>query len=200
MINYPNGKSNKVISSNNLNKATVKKEKKTIPSAANRGMDFEHAVNVTNDFYQDKGRAMIIKRPTPIKIVKVDYSKMKIVEAYFEKQSTTDYNGVYKGKYIDFECKETKSKTSLSFHNIPSQQIHHLKGVLNQGGIAFFLIYFTLLDEIYLVDSSIIIQRYEDKKGRKSISIDDIRLFGHKVEQGYIPRIKYLDIVDKVYF
>ena len=200
MINYPNGKPNKVTSSNPLNTEVKQKEKKKIPSAANRGMDFEHAVNISNDYYREEGRAMIIKRPTPIKIVKVDYSKMKIVEAYFEKQSTTDYNGVYRGKYIDFECKETKSKSSLSFHNIPSQQINHLKGILNQGGIAFFLIYFIMLDEIYLVDSSIIINRYEDKDGRKSISIEDVRTLGHKVEQSYIPRLKYLDVVDKVYF
>lgn len=200
MINYPNGKPNKVTSSNPLNTEAKQKEKKKIPSAANRGMDFEHAVNISNDYYREEGRAMIIKRPTPIKIVKVDYSKMKIVEAYFEKQSTTDYNGVYRGKYIDFECKETKSKSSLSFHNIPSQQINHLKGILNQGGIAFFLIYFIMLDEIYLVDSSIIINRYEDKDGRKSISIEDVRTLGHKVEQSYIPRLKYLDVVDKVYF
>jgi recombination protein U len=200
MINYPNGKPNKVISSLKQELDASKKEKKKIANAANRGMDFEHAVNVSNDFYRDENRARIIKRPTPIKIVKVDYSKMKITEAYFEKQSTTDYNGVYRGKYIDFECKETKSKTSLSFHNIPSQQIEHLKGVLRQGAIAFFLIYFSSLDEVYLVDSSIIINRYQDKEGKKSISIDEVRRLGHLVEQGYIPRLKYLDIVDKIYF
>lgn len=40
---------------------------------ANRGMDFEKAVNSSNLFYDDQKRAIITKRPTPIHIVKVDY-------------------------------------------------------------------------------------------------------------------------------
>lgn len=166
---------------------------------ANRGMDFEKAVNSSNLFYDDQKRAIITKRPTPIHIVKVDYQDhCKIKEAYFEKQSTADYNGVYKGKYIDFECKETKSTTALSFHNIATHQIEHLKKVIYHGGIAFFLIYFISLQEVYLVDASIIIDRFFGT--RRSISIDDIRKNGILVEQGFIPRLNYLDAVDKVYF
>ena len=37
---------------------------------ANRGMDFEKAVNSSNLFYDDQKRAIITKRPTPIHIVK----------------------------------------------------------------------------------------------------------------------------------
>lgn len=166
---------------------------------ANRGMDFEKAVNSSNLFYDDNQRAIITKRPTPIHIVKVDYQdNCKIKEAYFEKQSTADYNGVYRGKYVDFECKETKSKTALSFHNIASHQIEHLKKVIKHGGIAFFLIYFITLGEVYLLDASIIIEKFHGT--RRSISIQDIRSLGILVEQGFIPRLNYLDAVDKVYF
>ena len=94
--------------------------------------------------------------------------------------------------------KETKSTTALSFHNIATHQIEHLKKVIYHGGIAFFLIYFISLQEVYLVDASIIIDKFFGT--RRSISIDDIRKNGTLVEQGFIPRLNYLDAVDKVYF
>lgn len=194
MINYPNKK--KVFIETN------KKEeaKSKVINAANRGMDFEKAVNSSNDFYRDQNLCLINKRPTPIKVVKVNYSTMMIKEAYFEKESTTDYNGVYKGKYIDFECKETKSTTSLSFANISSHQVRHIDKVIEHGGIAFFLIYFKTLDEVYLVDGKEITSRYNKIDGRKSITLEEVRDIGYLVEQGFIPRIKYLDVIEKVYF
>lgn len=35
---------------------------------------------------------------------------------------------------------------------------------------------------------------------KRSISLNDIKQYGFLVEQGFIPRLKYLDVVDKVYF
>ena len=93
----------------------------------------------------------------------------------------------------------TKSKTGLSFHNIYIHQIKHLEKVLFHGGIAFFLIYFITLDEVYLVDAKEIVTRYNEGR-KKSISLNEIKSVGHLVEQGYIPRLHYLDVVDKVYF
>lgn len=187
-MNYPNG---------SKNFETIETDNKNF---ANRGMDFEKAINSSCAFYDDAKRAIITKRPTPIHIVKVDYSNhSRIVDAYFEKQSTADYNGVYRGRYIDFECKETNSTSSLSFHNIQTHQISHLKKVLMHGGISFFLIYFKKLDEVYLIDASIIIDRFLNST-RKSITLIDIKENGYLVNQGYIPRIEFLDVVDKVYF
>ncbi len=198
MINYPNQKSNVNLTREDKEEKT--REKKFF-SAANRGMDFEHAVNSSNAYYDDQKRAVITKRPTPIRVVKVDYAhNARIIDAYFEKQSTTDYNGVYRGKYVDFECKETKSKTSLSFNNISSHQIEHLKKVIFHGGIAFFLIYFVELNEVYLLDAKHVIESYLKRKERISLPISEIRKKGILVEQGFIPRLKYLDVVDQVYF
>lgn len=196
MINYPN---KKVVNKQELPQAKVNKTKQKVLNAANRGMDFEHAVSLSCQYYDDNKRAIITKRPTPIKIIETDYKLGKITEAYFEKQSNTDYNGVYRGKYIDFECKETKSKTSLTFNNIPIHQIKHLKKVIYHGGIAFFMIYFKLLDEVYVVDAKDIIDLYENGE-RKSITYEQTKAIGTYVEQGFIPRLKFLDAVDKVYF
>src|SRR5699024_5549086 len=82
----------------------------------NRGMTLESDINASNETYLVQNIAVIHKKPVPVQIVSVDYPKRsaaRITEAYFGKASTTDYNGVYKGKYIDFEAKETKNKQSF---------------------------------------------------------------------------------------
>ncbi|MBP5694499.1 MAG: Holliday junction resolvase RecU, partial [Bacilli bacterium] len=149
-------------------------------------------------YYKLNSIALITKRPTPINVVKVDYSKgsPKIVDAYFEKQSTTDYNGVYKGKYIDFEAKSTKNKTSFPLANIPLHQINHLKNVLKNDGIAFFLIKFVSLQEIYFVDAKYVISFYETST-RKSIPYKEIVRFGYRIVENFNPRIDFISIIDK---
>lgn len=200
MFNYPNGKSFK--NKTNSNKPNTNKEinAKASFSAANRGMNLEENINISNDYFLREGIALITKRPTPINVVKVDYSNGKrITDAYFEKQSTTDYNGVYKSKYMDFEAKSTRSKTSFPLNNICKHQIEHLKNVIHFNGIAFFIIQLELLNEVYLLDASYIINFYENGS-RKSIPFDDIRQHGIKISQGFEPRLHYLNAVDKMYF
>ena len=201
MIKYPNGKVKKEQSS-----FETAPKKKTVSaklhlSAMNRGMNLEEDINLSNEYYKEHNLCLITKRPTPINVVKVDYSKGAIItNAYFEKQSTTDYNGVYKGKYIDFEAKSTHNKTSFPLSNIPSQQIDHLKRVLSQGGIAFFIIEFvTRNEETYLIDSSIVIDYYDNRK-RQSIPYDDIKTRGNLIKRGYAPRLDYLPIIEEKYF
>ena len=85
-MKYPNGK--KYVKSNEVK---AEKGHRSLLSAANRGMSLEEDINLSNEYYRDMGIALITKRPTPINIVKVDYSKgARITDAYFEKQSTTD--------------------------------------------------------------------------------------------------------------
>ena len=195
-MKYPNGKPYK--KSEEVNKA--EKGHRSLLSAANRGMSLEEDINLSNDFYRETGRALINKRPTPINIVKVDYSRgARITDAYFEKQSTTDYNGVYKGKYIDFEAKNTKSETSFPLSNISEHQIVHLRNVIKHGGIAFFIICFQLKNEVYLLDASFVIEFYE-KGGRKSIPYNIFKEKGVLIKQDYTPRLHYIDAVETLYF
>lgn len=198
MINYPNGK--KYTPKSSKNKTQHKSQKEISLSSANRGMDFESEINLSNEYYSAKDICLITKRPTPINVVKVDYSKgAMITHAYFEKQSTTDYNGVYKGKYIDFEAKSTKNKTSFPLSNITKHQIEHLKKVLLQGGIAFFIIQFESLDKVYLLDASYVIHFYEHGE-RKSIPLECFVSNGIEIEKAYNPRLKYIEAVEKKYF
>jgi len=193
-MKYPNGKK--------FDNKNVKEKKTTrgILNAGNRGMSFEADINQSNAYYNDNNVCLITKRPTPINIVKVDYSRgATITHAYFEKQSTTDYNGVYKNRYIDFEAKNTKNKTSFPLANIPPQQIDHLKRVIKHGGIAFFLIQFESLLKVYLIDASYVIHFYENGD-RKSIPLEVIEGEGIEIEQGLNPRLDYIKAVEQKYF
>ena len=198
MIKYPNGTKYQPA----LEKKRVsKKSKEDLSiSASNRGMDLESDINLSNEWYRDQDIAVITKRPTPINIVKVDYSRgARITDAYFEKQSTTDYNGVYKGRYIDFEAKNTKSKTSFPLSNIEQHQIDHLKRVIRHGGIAFFIIQFQSRQEVYLLDAKFVIEFWE-KGERKSIPYEIFLQDGILNKQGYSPRLYYIDAIEQKYF
>lgn len=167
-----------------------------------RGMSLEDDLNSSNAYYMETNRALIHKKPTPVQVVKVDYPKRssaKITEAYYKTPSTTDYNGIYRQRAIDFEAKETKSKTSFPFKSIHEHQIQHLERVLLHGGIGFLILRFTSYDETYLIDASIIIDMYRHSE-KKSISYTSVQKYGFLIRQGLTPRLHYLDNVDELYF
>lgn len=166
---------------------------------AHRGMALEDSINLSNRYYLEQNIAVIYKKPTPIQIVKVDYpsrNKAVIKEAFFTVPSTLDYNGLYKGKYLDFDAKECKNKTLFPLSNIHEHQIKHIRRVLHHKGIAFLIVSFTLLEEIYLLFGEDLLE-YIDHMQAKSIPIDYFRKKGHRIEVKYIPRIDYLKIIDK---
>ena len=173
---------------------------KTAVNFANRGMSFEKMINESNSYYLSRGLAVIHKKPTPIQIVKVDYphrSRAKIVEAYFRQASTTDYSGVYKGHYIDFEAKETRQKKSMPMKNFHSHQIEHMEAVLEQKGICFVLLQFSSLRETYLLPASYLIEFYKIDKGGKSMPLTYIQEHGYPIEMQQLPSIPYLEIIEQ---
>src|SRR5699024_1980141 len=120
-----------------------------------------------------------------------------ITEGYFQKPSTTDYNGIYKKKHIDFEVKETKNKTLFPLSNIHEHQIEHIKSIIHHGGISFFIIRFTVHNETYLITADTLLNYWEKslKGGKKSISYSDIQTKGYLIPFRYQPRIDYLHVV-----
>src|SRR5699024_3684237 len=147
---------------------------------------------------------VIHKKPTPIQVVKVDYPKReaaKITEAYYRKSSTTDYNGIYKGYYLDFEAKETRNKTTFPLNNFHEHQIKHMQQATAHGGICFTIVRFSILNEIYVFDSEFLFHWWNqqfDEKGRKSISYSIIKKECYSIEYEFNPRIPYLKIVDEL--
>lgn len=188
MVYYPNGKKN------NWNQAAT--------SAGGRGMRLEKDINMTNQYYLSNDIAVIHKKPTPVQIVHVDYPKRsaaKITEAYFKIPSTTDYNGIYKAKYLDFEAKECISKTSFPLKSIHPHQIRHLAAVLRHGAIAFLIIRFTTLDQTFLVPAENAIDFWDHAK-RSSIPYSWFCENGHVIPCSYLKPVDYLTILDQLYF
>ena len=196
-VNYPSGV--RPLTQNVRKKGTTSKKKALKVAAGNRGMGFEESLNETNRYYAEKNLCCVTKRPTPINVVKVDYTKGAIItQAYFETQSTTDYNGVYQGHYIDFEAKSSRSKTSFPLSNIPPQQISHLERVIAHGGIAFFLIEMAAHREVYLLPAQYVIDFYH-RRERASIPYEAIKENGHLVPEAYAPRYDYLPVMAEVF-
>ena len=168
---------------------------------ANRGMGLEEDLEITNQHYLNKNIAIIYKKPTPITIKKVTYPNQKytkIIDGYFQQKSTTDYNGIYNGRYIDFEAKETKNKT-FNMKLLKSHQLNHLQNVVNHGGIAFLIIRFTTLNKTFLIDIEKL-SNYLTLNDKKSLNLEFLEKNGHEIKVNYLPRLDYLKVVDKIYF
>ena len=188
-LNYPN------------RKPQVHKE----ANKANLGMDLETMINESNEYFLNNDIAVIHKKPTPIQIVKVDYpmrAKAVITEAYYKTPSTTDYNGIYKGKYIDFEAKENHNKTAFPLANIHPHQMSHLKSIIKHGGIGFLIIAWNKYNEYYLVPYEVA-EKFWDaaykKDERKSIPYETFKKECYLIKEGYLPRLNYLKVIDEVY-
>lgn len=184
-MRYPN-KINKTICNNKI-------------SHSNRGLSLESDLNITNEYYRDNKIAIVYKKPTPVRCVETECigKKTIIKKAFYEMPSTTDYNGVYKGYYIDFEAKEVRTK-AFSLTNIHEHQLKHLFDVREQGGIAFIIVRFSKIDETYMLDSKVLNNII--KNGEKSISLDYFKKNGCLVKTNYHPRLDYINSINTLYF
>lgn len=169
-------------------------------SYKNRGMFLENLLNITNSYYRDKDIAIIYKKPTPIKVLSVAYRTKQttmIDKAVFSEASTLDYNGIYKGKYIEYDAKECKNTTSFPLDNIKEHQLKHIEKILKHGGIVFLIIFMN--NKFFLLDGHDLID-FINSSNRKSIPYDFISNKGHIIKEGYAPRIDYIKVIDEVYF
>lgn len=165
-----------------------------ILSYGNRGMSLEEDLNDTNNYYLEKDIAIIYKKPTPIQVVNTNNNK--ITEAYFKAPSTTDYNGIYKGKYIDFEAKETNVKTNFPLNNIHLHQINHIRNIIKHKGICFLIVRFSRLNENYLLFGKDLINFIDNNKKKKSIPINYFISNGYLIKISLNPKLDYLKILE----
>ncbi len=140
-----------------------------------RGSTLEDMVNRTNEKYMESGLALIQKIPTPITPIKIDKESRHITLAYFEQKSTVDYIGAVQGIPVCFDAKECAADT-FSLQNIHDHQVEFMRKFEKQGGIAFFLIYYTHKDLLYYLPFEMLDffwQRCKDG-GRKSFRFEEL--------------------------
>ena len=186
MIRYPDGRSMKEVNK------TIDKKVKDL-TRKNMGMFFESEITKSCYYYRMMKVADIYKRPTPIKVVKMKGTMIN--EAYFQEKSTTDYVGIYKGFYIDFECKETIHKR-VPYTMIREQQYAHLKMITELGGIGFFLVHFKTDDSCFLIDAMKIIDE-KNKGERKSFSYEFFTENATIVKRGYNPPFYFIEALEE---
>ena len=164
---------------------------------SNRGMNLEEIIEEANIYYRDNDIAYIYKKPTPIGISNIKYtsSGKRITDAYFKSPSTLDFNGLYKGKYIEFDAKDTKNTTSFPLNNILPHQIAHIKNIYNHGGIVFLII--SMNDKYFLFPGKNLLE-FIKENDRKSIPYKYILNNSSIINYNYLKGLDYINIVDKL--
>ena len=140
-----------------------------------RGSTLEDMINRTNEKYAENNLALIQKIPTPITPIKLDKETRQITLAYFDQKSTVDYIGAVQGIPVCFDAKECATDT-FSLQNIHEHQVQFMERFEKQGGIAFFLIYFTHKDVLYYLPYEMLRYFWDRcvRGGRKSFRYDEL--------------------------
>ena len=187
-----------------------------------RGSTLEDMVNRTNEKYAEAGLALIQKiptpitpikmdknsrqitlaffeqkSPTPITPVKMDKESRQITLAFFEQKSTVDYIGVVQGIPVCFDAKECAVDT-FSLQNIHPHQVEFMHQFEKQGGIAFFLIFYSHKDLLYYLPYEMLRFFWDraQEGGRKSFRFEELNPeYIIPKHQGIL--VPYLDILKK---
>ena len=167
-------------------------------SQANRGMTLERLIEASNAAYAGRGLAMVNKLPTPIKVSRVEGSRISL--AHFEAKSTVDFHGVYHGHALYFDAKQTTQEHRFPFDNVHPHQIEHLRACMKAGAICFLIVEFTKRHEIFYVPGKLVIDAWDlgQQGGRKSIPYEDIARQCYLVTQGRGVACDYLAVVDRL--
>lgn len=162
-----------------------------------RGSTLEDMINRTNEKYADNKLALIQKIPTPITPIKIDKENRQITLAYFEQKSTVDYIGAVQGIPVCFDAKECAVDT-FSLQNIHEHQVEFMGRFEEQGGIAFFLIFYSHKNLYYYLPYEMLRFFWDRARdgGRKSFRFEELNPeYILPKKQGIL--VPYLDMLQK---
>lgn len=162
-----------------------------------RGSTLEDMINRTNERYLESGLALIQKIPTPITPINIDKNTRHITLAYFDQKSTVDYIGAVQGIPVCFDAKEC-AVDRFALQNIHEHQVKFMENFEKQGGISFFLIYYTHRDEFFYLTYEIF-RFFWDRSlagGRKSFLYEEMNP-DYRLPRKHGVLVPYLDILQK---
>ena len=162
-----------------------------------RGSTLEDMINRTNERYLESGLALIQKIPTPITPINIDKNTRHITLAYFDQKSTVDYIGAVQGIPVCFDAKEC-AVDRFPLQNIHEHQVKFMEDFEKQGGISFFLIYYTHRDEFFYLPYEIF-RFFWDRSlagGRKSFLYEEMNP-DYRLPRKHGVLVPYLDILQK---
>jgi recombination protein U len=165
----------------------------------NRGMGLENMIEATNRSYRHKGLAVVNKRPTPVVIMKKLAGGR--IEGRLEKCSTVDYDGVYRGRSLQFEAKSTRTNR-LPLSNFHPHQIEHLRKTAAHGAISFVLWEVVPAGLVLYLPADVVIRAWDAQSngGRKSIAYDDVFAMERVVRSTRGVPLDYLAVIDREVF
>lgn len=174
----------------------IKKNYTKFTSYSNRGMGLEYLIEQANEYYIENDIAYIYKKPTPIGVVKVSYSNKgrRIQDGFYKTPSTLDFNGLYKGYYVEFDAKETQNKTSFPISNVHEHQIKHIRNINKHGGIVFLII---LMNEKYFLLMGNTFLNFIDSETRKSIPYEFLKNNAYEIKLG-LKGLDYLTVLNQI--
>ena len=166
-------------------------------SRGRRGSTLEDMINRTNEKYAENGLALIQKVPTPITPMKMDKEHRHITLAYFEQKSTVDYIGAVQGLPVCFDAKECASD-KYALQNNHEHQVDFMGKFEKQGGIAFFLIFYTHKDVLYYLPYEMLRFFWDRAKegGRKSFRYEELNP-EYVLPKKHGVLVPYLDMLQK---
>ena len=140
-----------------------------------RGSTLEDLINRTNEKYLENHLALIQKSPTPITPINIDKSSHQITLAYFDQKSTVDYIGAVQGIPVCFDAKEC-AKDTFALANIHEHQVNFMREFERQGGIAFFLVFYSAKDLFYYLRLKKLLEFWDrmESGGKKSFRFEEI--------------------------
>lgn len=134
--------------------------------------ELEKSANKINMDLRRNNKALIMKIPVPLELT---------AKGLIAKKSTVDYSGtLFGGLSVDYDAKETESKTSFPLANIEEHQLNYLKFKNYLGGVTFFMIHFKkqYTDKVFIVPIEFIDDYWQKAlsgTGRKSIPFKEFK-------------------------
>ncbi|MEK4628090.1 Holliday junction resolvase RecU [Solibacillus sp. FSL R7-0682] len=156
-------------------------------------MQLERIIDMANNKYRNAGVADIRKVPSPVNILKLTGNR---IVGHTEKPTWVDYSGVYDGRAIIFDAKQT-SKTAFPLDNISLHQYDLLKSWSEKGAVTFLLVRFSKYDKYYHLPFRTLKWAWERAitGGRNSIAFAEFETMAAEVKSKDGYTLHYLEAV-----